>query len=115
LFGLSESFTVDTQLQSGLWTLFGFITTEKLPNRLLCSSFLGQVSFVLFVRFVPIQNATFQILFLKAFVISTAFLAVSPSLGITDFVIGSIHFDISQFIYSGIALNGSFESILFQV
>jgi hypothetical protein len=73
LFGLSDSFTVDTQVQSGLWTLLGFITTENEPNKLLFSSFLGQVFFVLFVRFVPIQKAIVQILSLNAFVISTAF------------------------------------------
>jgi hypothetical protein len=48
-------------------------------------------------------------------VISTAFLAFSPSLGITDFVIGSTQFEISQSIYSGIASNGFFESTLFQI
>jgi hypothetical protein len=115
LFGLSDSFIVDTQVQSFLFILLGFITTEKLQNSVLCSSFLGQVFFVLLVRFVPIQKATVHILSLNSFLILTAFSAVSPSLGIADFVIGSTQFLISQSIYSGIALKGSFESILFQI
>jgi hypothetical protein len=55
---LSLSFTHETQVPSALFTLFGFITTENEPNGQNSSFSLGKVHFVLFDKFVQIQNGS---------------------------------------------------------
>jgi len=57
---LSLSFTHDIQLQSGLWISLGLTTTENDQNGHKFSFSLGQVHFVLFVKFVPIQKVNFH-------------------------------------------------------
>lgn len=58
LFGLSESFTVDTHSQFDRCTAVGFTTTENDPKGQNLSSF-GKVPLVLLVRLVPIPKVSF--------------------------------------------------------
>ena len=55
---LSDNFTHDTQVPSGLFTLFGLITTENEPNGQKFSFSFGNVPLVLFDKLVPIPNGS---------------------------------------------------------
>jgi len=109
---LSDNFTQDTQIQSGLCTYVGFTTTEKDPNGQYSSSFLGRVHFVLFVRLVPIPKVRF-ILSLNSVNILRAVFASKPSLGTHIKLLGSLQCLFKKSIYSGIPIMGSLESNLF--